>query len=151
MIQKTPTLSDLQESVEKLASEVRKLRLALNYKKRSKPKQATITNPEWCYEYPSMTVDLTVEQWKNVRNGKKLSVEGRGYTLEEFNEDSSDLYKQDYWFFNDEYEGDVRVEIGIVTDRHLKEIAFRGSLSDCEIIETDAPKTIRKKNRKKPV
>jgi hypothetical protein len=149
MVKKQPTLIELQGSIQKLASEVRKLRLEINYKKRPKPQQATITNPEWCYEYPSMTVDLTVEQWKDIRNGKKITIKGRGYTIKEFNSDGSDLYEQDYWFFNEKYQGHIRVEIGQESVSYLKEIAYDGALSDCEIIESEPPKKTKKRSSTK--
>lgn len=126
-------------AIDDLRKEVKKLRSEISGKKREKPKSATIISPEWCYEYPEMTIDLTVKQWKEVKSGKVMCLMGRGYELQ-LDEDADvelEFSQQDYWIFNADRVGGIKIVMGEdVTDGCL-DTAFEGLLRDCYIKEHD--------------
>jgi len=149
MTTKKPSSSDqILSAIASLQKEVRKLRLEIKATKREKPKQATITNPEWCYEYPSMTIDLSVKQWKAVKSGEILSAMGRGYRYRFEDPDDSELSMQDYWIFNASESGSVKVLMDDGSGDKFLECAYDGALEDCEIEETEVERKRAAKSKK---
>lgn len=60
-------VTEILDAIEGVRKELRKLRLEMRAAKRPRPKPMTITNPEWCYEYPPMTIDVSAKQWKSIQ------------------------------------------------------------------------------------
>ena len=63
-------LDTLTKAVEYNSAQLRKFRLNLYGKKRKPPTTASITFPDWCYEYAQMTIFLDAKQWRAVKEGK---------------------------------------------------------------------------------
>ena len=76
------SIEELHTELSLTKGEIRKLRLALQNKKREKPKEATLVSPMWCYEWDQMTIDLDPMTWKRVRSGELLIARGRGTQLD---------------------------------------------------------------------
>lgn len=129
---------EILNAIESVRKELRKLRLELRAAKRPRPKPVTITNPEWCYEYPPMTIDVSAKQWKSIQEGKKMCLMGRGYEIEAGPPGEEETYyEQDYWIFNEDLKGSV--EIVMTDDRSdYPGTAYSGGIENCEIVEIES-------------
>ena len=103
--------------------EIRKLRLAIQNKKREKPKEATLVSPMWCYEWDQMTIDLDPMTWKRIRNGELVIARGRGTRLDNPLPNGDDCFQWDYWTFN-----------GILGLRQIERLIFAGNCPDAAIL-----------------
>ena len=130
-------LDALAVAVEKNSTELRKFRLKLFGKKRKVPTTASITFPDWCYEYEQMTINLDSKQWKDVQLGKVITVRGQGKDVSEYVDDGQPTTEWDYWTFNKESAGHVQVVMGEETANWQADIAYDGHLDACEIVETE--------------
>lgn len=146
-------LNQIKQSIETLhvelsqtKSELRKLRLVIQDKKREKPKEATLTNPMWCYEWDQMTIDLDPKTWKSVKNGDLVVASGRGTRLETPLPNGDDRFQRDIWTFNKEWKGSVIIEMAEPEELpEMPDIAYRGDIEYLDIVETEVQVTRKKR------
>jgi len=130
-------VTEILDAIEGVRKELRKLRLEIRAAKRPRRKPMTITNPEWCYEYPPMTIDVSAKEWKVIQEGKKMCLMGRGYEIEVGPPGEEETYyEQDYWIFNVDSKGSVEV-VMTDSDSRYPDTAYSGGIEDCEIVETE--------------
>lgn len=147
-------LNQIKQSIEALhvelsqtKSELRKLRLVIQDKKREKPKEATLTNPMWCYEWDQMTIDLDPKTWKSIKNGDLVVAPGRGTRLETPRPNGDDHFQRDIWTFNKEWKGSVIIEMAEPEELpEMPDVAYRGDIESLYVEETEV-KTSPKKKR----
>jgi hypothetical protein len=113
LIQIKQSIQDLHTELSQTKNELRKLRLVIQDKRREKPKEATLTNPMWCYEWDQMTIDLDPKTWKSVKNGDLVVARGRGTRLETPLPNGDDRFQRDIWTFNKEWKGSVIIEMAV--------------------------------------
>jgi hypothetical protein len=141
------SIEELHTELSLTKGEIRKLRLAIQNKKREKPKEATLVSPMWCYEWDQMTIDLDPMTWKSIRSGELVIARGRGTRLDNPLPNGDDCFQWDFWTFNGDEKGSVIIEMGepdVVPES--PDVAFSGDLEDLEVIETEV-ETTRKKKR----
>ena len=131
-------VTEILDAIESLRKELRKLRLEIRAAKRPRPRPMTITSPEWCYEYPPMTIDVSAKEWKAIEDGKKMCLMGRGYEIEVGRPKEEEIYsEQDYWIFNVDSRGSVEV---VMTNSasDCPDTAYSGGIEDCKTTETES-------------
>lgn len=122
-------------ALEEIRKELRLLRRAIKGSKKPTYKAVTLTNHEWCYEYPSMTIDISAKNWKAIQLGKVMCLMGRGYDYEVGKLDEEEIYsQQDHWIFNESAAGSIEI---VMTDEHAEhpDTAFIGGIENCDIAE----------------
>jgi len=87
---------------------------------KSKQKTAAIITVEWDYELHDIT--LIPRNWSKVKNGKALSIRGKGYYYD-------GVFFWDYWFFSGGLSGEL-----IVT-YNGDGVGYEGALCDADINE----------------
>jgi len=140
------SIEELHTELSLTKGEIRKLRLAIQNKKREKSKEATLISPIWCYEWDQMRIDLDPMIWKRVRSGELIIARGRGTRLDNPLPSGDDCFQWDFWTFNRDEKGSVIIEMGepdVVPES--PDVAFRGDLEDLEIIETEVETTRKRK------
>jgi hypothetical protein len=145
LIQIKQSIQDLHTELSQTKSELRKLRLVIQDKRREKPKEATLTNPMWCYEWDQMTIDLDPKTWKSIKNGDLVVARGRGTRLEAPLPNGDDRFQRDVWTFNKEWKGSVIIEMGEPEELpEMPDIAYRGDIEYLDIEETEVQVTRKK-------
>ena len=139
------SIQDLHTELSQTKNELRKLRLMIQDRRREKPKEATLTNPMWCYEWDQMTIDLDPKTWKSVKNGDLVVARGRGTRLETPLPNGDDRFQRDIWTFNKEWKGSVIIEMAEPEELpEMPDIAYRGDIEYLDIEETEIQVTRKK-------